>query len=276
MPSLSDHQSNKITKMLLLGDSGSGKTGALASLAKAGYNLYIADIDEGLDVLANLLRDSKTPYGSDALGRVKYETLTDQMKQLAGRMVPGRATVWQRLVKLLENWPEKGPITSFTDKDVFVLDSLTFASQAAMNFILSMNARLGQKPHQSDWFEAQILVEGLLQALYDTSVKCNVVVISHITYIGEENGPVHGYPSSLGKSLPPKVGRYFNSALMCKTIGTGPGAKRKIFTNSVGVVELKNTAPLRVANDYPIESGLADYFAAVRSSDAASPSEPKK
>ena len=57
MPALSDHQSSQTTKMLFIGDSGSGKTGALASLAAAGYNLRILDVDNGVDILANLLRD---------------------------------------------------------------------------------------------------------------------------------------------------------------------------------------------------------------------------
>ena len=39
MPSLANHQSNEFTKMLLEGDSGSGKTGSLASLVAAGFSL---------------------------------------------------------------------------------------------------------------------------------------------------------------------------------------------------------------------------------------------
>jgi len=53
MPKLGDHQSKSTTKMLFVGDSGAGKTGALASLAAAGYHLHIMDLDNGLDVLNN-------------------------------------------------------------------------------------------------------------------------------------------------------------------------------------------------------------------------------
>ena len=39
---------HKITKCILLGDSGTGKTGALASLVKAGYKLRVLDLDNKL------------------------------------------------------------------------------------------------------------------------------------------------------------------------------------------------------------------------------------
>jgi hypothetical protein len=271
MTKLVDHQSGATTKLLLIGDSGGGKTGALASLADAGYNLRILDLDNGLDVLANLLRDPKSPYKKDSISRVEYETITDPMKLSGGRLVPAKATAWQRTIKLLDSWSstsgasaDLGPIVSWGTQDVLVIDSLTFLSKAALNFTLSMNARLGQKPHQGDWYDGQVMIEGLLEKLYDENVKCNVIVISHITYIGEENGPIHGYPSTLGKALPPKVGRYFNSALMVKTTGQGQGQKRRLLTNTSGVVELKNSAPLKVKSEYDITFGLAEFFRDVR------------
>lgn len=273
MPALESHQSAKTTKLLLIGDSGSGKTGALASLAAAGYNLRIIDVDNGVDVLANLLRDRGSPYGREALARVEYETITDPMRNVGGRLVPSKATVWQRVIGLLTDWKTEtakfGPLTTWGPQDVLVIDSLTMLGNAAMNFVLAMNARLGQQPHQSDWYNAQSMIESLLQMLYDDGVKCNVVMISHITYIGEENGPVHGYPSAPGKALPPKVGRYFNTILMSKSSGTGTALKRTIATTTVGSVELKNTAPLRVEKAYPLETGLADYFKAIRVPDTA-------
>jgi hypothetical protein len=280
MTKLSDHQSAATTKMLFIGDSGSGKTGGLASLAKAGYNLRIIDLDNGLDVLANLLRGNPV-----AEARVEFETLTDKMRKVGGRLVPAKATVWSRTIDLLDNWsPEVtkkwspsveaanlGPLVTWGEQDILVIDSLTMLSTAALNHILAMNARLGQRPHQSDWYDGQQLVEGMLQTLYDDNIKCNVIVISHITYIGEEGGPTHGYPNTLGKALPPKVGRYFNSCLMARTTGAGTGLRRKILTNTAGAVELKNTAPMQVKPDYPLETGLADYFRDVRSAIVAKP-----
>lgn len=274
MAKLSDHQSSVTTKMLLIGDSGAGKTGALASLAGAGYNLRIIDTDNGLDILKNLLCDPNSPYGKAAADRVDSESITDKMKPSGtGQLIPAKATVWQRTVGLLNDWKPTtenprisnfGPVSTWTSNEVLVIDSLTTLANAAMNFVLSMNARLGQRPQQSDWYVGQQLLESLLQMLYDENVKCNVIINCHIAYIGEENGPAKGYPNSLGKALSPKMGRYFNSILMAQTIGQGKSAKHRILTKSVGVVELKNVAPNKVPADYPLETGLADYFRDIR------------
>jgi septum formation inhibitor-activating ATPase MinD len=59
MPQATKHQSHRTTKMLNMGDAGSGKTGALASLAKAGQRLVILDFDNGLDILIGLLKNDQ-------------------------------------------------------------------------------------------------------------------------------------------------------------------------------------------------------------------------
>lgn len=292
MPPLSKHQSSRTTKLLLIGDPGAGKTGATASLAAAGFNLRYADTDNGLDLLTDLLTNPASPYVkgktpaelSAMMDRVQFETLTDPMKNVGGKLVPAKATVWQRLTALLDNWsPETtkgwsnkqppaendtaplGPITSWGSQDILILDSLSRISSAALNMVLSMNARLGQQPHQSDYFTAQTMVESLLQKLYDESVQCNVIMIAHIAMIGDETtGVAHGYPASVGKALSPKIGSYFNTCLMAKTTGIGANQKRKILTKTSGMVELKNSAPLRVKPEYDLESGLAEYFKDVR------------
>ncbi len=272
MPALGQHQSSDIVKMLFIGPSGAGKTGALASLASAGYNLRILDMDNCLDVLANVLNDPKSPYSKDAGARVCFRTLTEKMKNVAGKVLPASATAWPQAISMLTDWKDPpgtegavalGPVSSWGPNDILVIDSLSMLSTAAMNFCLSLNARLGQRPHQSDWGEAQGLVEGLLQMLYSDSIKCHVIILCHIKYIGEEGGPQTGYPNTLGQALPPKVGTYFNNALMAQTRGTGASQKRLILTNTTGIVELKNSAPLRVAREYPLETGLADYFKAL-------------
>lgn len=272
MPPLDQHHSATSTKALFIGNSGGGKTGALASLAAEGYKLHILDMDNGLDVLKNYLTDPRSIYcqkNKEAAANVDFVTITDPMKNAGGKLIPKSATAWTRAMSQLIEWKDGnknlGSITTWGTQDVLVIDSLTMLSNAALNFILSMNGRLGQRPHQSDWGDGQVLVEGLLQMLYDEGVKCNVLVLCHITFIGEENGPLKGYPNTLGKALPPKVGRYFNSAILAQSSGQGTTAKREIITNTSGIIELKNTAPLKVLPRYPLETGLADYFKAVRS-----------
>jgi hypothetical protein len=271
MPALSDHQSNQTTKLLLIGDSGMGKTGALASLARAGYNLYIVDYDNGLDILANVLRNEP-----EALARVQFETITDKTRISNGVMIPeGKA--WSNGLRQIDkflNGPCKGP------RDVFVLDSLNFAGRAAIRFVLSLNGRITDVPRWDDYYTAQGLQDRLLAALYSDSVGCNVVVLSHVREIAkthtevdskgraitvEEEGSRKGYAETgTGKALSPAVGRYFNALLLADIEGSGPNARRLIRTVPHGNIGLKNSSPTKVKPSYPLTTGLAEYFAEVR------------
>lgn len=276
MPKISSHPSSSTTKLLLIGDPGSGKTGALLSLAFAGYNLRIVDLDNGVEILKNLLRplpsDSpeKVQAKAEAAERIDFITITDSFRNAGGRAIPKSAKAWPELMKTLDNWPGFGPVSSWTPQDVLVLDSMTMAGLAALRYVLQLNARLTQAPYQSDWGEAQALLEGLCQYLYDSSIQCNVIVTSHISFIGRERDENNrdidpkGFPMTLGRALSPKVGRYFNSLLMIRSTTIGDKVQREILTDSFTNIELKTSAPFIVKKRYSITSGLADYFKDVR------------
>lgn len=263
MPNLSNHSATKIGKVLLVGNSGSGKTGALASLAKAGYNLRIADFDAGADILVNLL----SPF-PEAMARVHVQTFTDKLKPTGAMILPdGVPTALNRALNQLNRWKDAdadfGPVTTWGSQDVLAIDSLTFAGLAAMRLVLAMNGRSGQHPWQSDWGQAMEMLENLLALLYSDAIKCNVVVTSHLTFQEEESSlgkASMAFPSALGKKLPPKVGRYFNTVIMAETKGSGSSAKKILRTQSVGVIELKTSAPGRVPPELPLETGLATLF----------------
>jgi hypothetical protein len=284
MAPITNHHSRRLAKVLLIGHSGAGKTGALAALPAAGYRLRIVDLDNGLDILRGFLTDANSPYvkrNPEAASNVSFVTLTEPMRSVGGQLVPVKATVWKRLTEALTHWKDDsedfGPVTSWTEQDVLVIDSFSSASSAALNWHLAMNGKLGvsrtQNEARRDIGEAQRLLRSLLEMLYDESVRCNVVVTGHITLVTENGmapqseeatGPVVGFPAAIGRALSPHIPRYFNSVLLVQVQGTGSGAKHKIFTRSQGVVNAKTSAPLRVAPDYPIETGLADYFKAVK------------
>lgn len=277
MPALSQHQSTKYIKALVMGDSGSGKSGAQESLIRAGYKLRVLDWDNGLDPLFHYAK-SKCP---DKLGNVYFETCTDKMKAINGIIIPdGIPKAWTKGMQLLTHWkmPEfKDPVTGevFPAYDlgkpsdwgpdcILSLDTMSFMSLAAMRHVLAVNGRSGQQPFQSDWGEAMRLVENCLSLLYADNFQTNVLVTSHITFLSNEGDQVlKGLPMSIGQKLSPKIGRYFNTVLMTKTKGSGSSAKRVIYTRSEGLVELKNPAPTKVLPEYPLEDGLAEIFKAL-------------
>jgi hypothetical protein len=269
MPDLKNHHSAKTTKLLVMGDPGAGKTGALASLASAGYNLRIIDLDNGLDVLKNMLLDPNSPYDKNAYKNVKYITITERHSRISakgGVEMPTSATVWNRITQTLMNWKndseDLGPITSWTEKEILVIDSMTLAGIAAFNFAAVSNMGNKNQDPRMIYFHAQNYLEYLMQCLYADDVKCSVIVNSHITYLEGDNSISQGYPTTIGSRLSAKVGRYFNSMLLMRS----DGKNRRLYTSPVASrVELKSSAPLRVKEWYDIKNGLADYFKDVKS-----------
>jgi hypothetical protein len=250
MPALSAHPSTTLTKALIVGAPGTGKTGALASLAEAGYNIRVLDFDNGLDILSHVCTKPE---------RIEYETLTDEYSTKSGKPMLKSAKAFPAAMKLLDNW--HGGVYTWTPDDVLVIDSLSLMARSAMNYVMFINGKLGQKPQIQHWGEAMELVENLLAVLYSTSVGCNVIVNSHIVYIGEdEDGPTTGYPMAIGSKLPPKIGRYFNSMLLARTLGT----KRVLATQSVGNIQCKNPAPNDVPKQLDLATGLAEFFKIVQ------------
>ena len=271
MPSIANHQSATSTKLLMVGNSGSGKTGGLVSLAAEGYNLRILDLDDGLPIVRHYATNSASPYlKKNPSMDISFITLGEELDPLGKRLFPTKATVWQAVQSSLTNWSDGerqlGHVASWGPQDVLVVDSLTRLSDAAMDFVLQMNGHLGQRPSQPEWGQAQGLIESFIELVTSKAIKCNVIVNAHLVTIGDEaTGTMQGYPATLGKALSPKIGRYFNSILLAKSSGQGANAKRRIITNTSGIIELKNAAPLNVAPEYDISDGLALFFKAVRS-----------
>jgi len=79
MTSASDYQKSTFVKLLFLGNSGAGKTGALTSLVQAGYKLKIIDLDNGLDALIHHVE----AIDPKLLSQIEYVSYRDQMKMTA-------------------------------------------------------------------------------------------------------------------------------------------------------------------------------------------------
>lgn len=251
MPTLENYKAEKPIKMLVIGDSGTGKTGALASLANAGYHLHILDYDNGLDILSTTVKP-------EFLANVEYETLTEKKKSVNGRIIPeGMPKAFTRGLALLTEWGNK--YTSLND--VIVIDSLTFMSDAALEHVQAGAGHLGKNPEIQEWGLAMNLIEDMLSILYSEDIKCNVIINSHVKYLEDEGTKtIKAQVNTLGSKLPPKVGRYFNHMILA----TMEGSKRIFRTKASMTMGLKSPNPEKVADKYPVETGLAEYFKAVK------------
>lgn len=267
MPSLANHQSNDLTKLLLIGDAKSGKTGSLVSLVKAGYKLRILDFDNLLDVLKYMILE-ECP---DKLGNVEFVTLRDKRKTIAtGSVIDGKPKAFVDGMKLLDLWKyddngteiDLGKPSEWGSECILVIDSLSRLCDAAFDFRepLVPVGKSGERDMRAVYGDAQDAVEMLLATLTSKSFATNVIVIAHVQYMDLANGETKGFPQGVGQKLSPKIPQYFPSVVLY----TNKAGKRTIQTNSTPLVDLANPAPFKMEKSYPIETGLAQFFAVLR------------
>lgn len=262
MPSLDNHQSSKFTKLLLIGDSGTGKTGSLAALANGGYKLRILDMDNGLDPLRVHVKPEFRP-------NVEFVTLRDKRKATGvGYVIDGQPTAFRRSLEMLDHWKDEstdlGKPADWGPDTVLVIDSLTFLSDAAFDFRLPLVVR--GKDDKFDnrmvYKDAQDAIANVLAGVTSEAFHTNVIVAAHIRYQTNPDGMMKGYPTSVGSALNAEIPRYFNSSALTTS---KPGGKRVIQTVGTGLIDLKNPAAFKMAPELPIETGLLDFFKTVRS-----------
>lgn len=270
MPSLAEHQSNTITKLLAIGDSKTGKTGSLVSLVKAGYKLRILDLDNLLDVLKYMIQ-KECP---DDINNVEYRTLRDKRKASPiGSVLDGKPTAWISAIKMLDNWKyddvDFGKPAEWGSDCILVIDSLSRLCDAAYDFheTIVPVGKGGAYDARAVYGNAQDDVEKLISMLTSPTFAVNVIVIAHVTYQEQPDGTTKGFPQGVGQKLSPKIPQYFSSVVLY----TNKGGKRTLQTNSTPMMDLANPKPFEMQPSYPIETGLAQFFEVLR----GKPEKPK-
>lgn len=271
MTSLRNHQSNSFTKLLLIGDAKSGKTGSLVSLVKAGYKLRILDLDNLLDILKYKVLE-ECP---ELIDSVESRSLRDKYKVGGtGMTIDGKPKAWTESLKLLNNW-------KYTDDDgteidlgdphtwgpdcILVIDSLSRWCDAAYNFheVMTPGGSKGQDG-RAVYGNAQDDVEKQLATLTSKSCATNLIIIAHGQYMDMADGTKKIFPQGVGQKLSPKIPQYFPNYVRYKN----SSGKRTIQLESDAMVDLANTNPGKLSKSLPIETGLAEFFAVLRDNPA--------
>ena len=271
MTSLARHQSNEYTKLLVLGDSGSGKSGALASLVKSGYHLRIVDMDNGLETLKQYIL-KECP---EKIEGVEFRTLRDKRKASpSGPIIDGAPKAFVEAIRMLDRWRyvdeggneiDLGIPAQWGPDCILIIDSLTFLSDAAFDFrepLTPKSKTSGQFDARAVYKDAQDAIEGVLALLTSEEFRTNVIVNAHVRYVDNPDGTKKGYPTAVGSALSPQIPRYFNTVALFQTKA---GGKRTLHTAATAMIDLKNPKPFEMAKEYPIETGLADLFSVLRS-----------
>lgn len=259
MPALTNSKI-PFVKALLLGDSGSGKTGALVSLVKAGYRIRVLDLDN--KVASGILPKAIMRECPDKIGQVDFISMRDKKKASPlGPIFDGVPQTFTKSMEALNKWEDGTVPAQWGPATIFVLDSLTFLGDAAYNWAKSMNP--GVKDPRQWFYTAQQATEDVLGMLTADNFRTNVIVIAHVSWSNKTDASgatlTKGYPASIGKALDNTIPAYFDNMILAQASITLP-VKRTIQTAQTSMVDLKNPASFSMLPTLPLETGLATFF----------------
>lgn len=281
MTSLAQHQSKFIVKLLLIGDAKSGKTGSLISLVKAGYRLRILDLDNLLDILANLIAE-ECPTLAD---QVEFRTIRDKRKMTAaGPIIDGPCKAFIDTTRMLDRWKYRtdegeeidlGVPSDWGPDCILVIDSLSRLCDACYDWAESIMPRTksgGEMDGRAIYGNAQDAIESMLAMLTSDTFETNLIVIAHGTFIELDDGVTKIFPQGVGQKLSPKIPQYFPNYVRYRN----QGGKRTIQLTSDGNIDLANTNPNAFkGKSLSIETGLAEFFAVMREPPKKVQAQPK-
>jgi len=252
MAGFETHLSSERVTTIVMGDSGSGKTSLIGTLANAGFNVRIIDFDNGLDILNSVLTE-----GGKA--RTSFISLRDPTEGRAEAMMTAKKLI-------LGGWKDGdedlGKLSDWTMNDVLVIDSGTFMGSAAKKAALTLTGsrNLYEALTQPQWGEALRQVENVLDYITQPHLPFNVVMTCLPIPVDDDMERTKVYPYCVTKNFSMNVlPGYFNNMVAIKSRRDG---SRVIQTVSDLRMDLKVTRPDMVPA--AIEPDLAKLFGALR------------
>lgn len=218
-------------KVMLLGDSGTGKTYSLRTLVDAGLTPLCLFTENSFDVLGDTDPEkfhwAYVPPFTDSLESLKemstrIGTMTFEQITRATDVKRFNDSPWMKMLGQLMDFRCDRTGKKFgnagdwgTDK-VLVIDSLSGLTQASRQNVAGNRPALAPP----DYGLAQRQIEGLINQIC-TAFRCHFVLIAHAE---RELDPVMGgqkiMASTIGKALAPTLPRYFTDSVLTKRSGT--------------------------------------------------------
>jgi hypothetical protein len=218
-------------KVMLLGDSGTGKTYCLRTLIDCGLTPLCLFTENSFDVLGDVPKEKMgwvyvPPYTGDLqtlvemserIGQMTFEAITKAQDNKRFNDSP-----WMKMLRALMDFKDERTGKSYgnagnwgTDK-VLVIDSLSGLTQASRQNVAGNRPALSP----SDYGLAQRQIEGLINQIC-TAFRCHFVLTAHAE---RELDPVLGgqkiMASTIGKALAPTLPRYFTDNILTKRSGS--------------------------------------------------------
>ena len=285
-----------LIKAFFLGLSGEGKSGSTVPLSIAGpikgctvpgpgLELLVLDYDGKYAEVAYAVLDDLKSKGKisneqrdSALARIDVTVCREntglvRVQARGARTaeekigIRGSSTAWKTGVKQLEKWQKEfGPNT------VLIIDSLTHAAKAAVNYSMEMNGRLNQEMIWTDYSDPQQRIASLMTGMAD--FKTNAIVCAHqdpvdlykkTGKLDDQGKPEEELvdsimaPISIGRAGRINLPSEFNHMLVAASEGMGSAVNRYIHTRPIRGVIAKSPF-FNAKPRYPIATGWCEYF----------------
>jgi hypothetical protein len=281
MPTIDELELNVSTRAIVLGHSGAGKSGALLSLAVAGYTLWIFDFEGKWQIIKTLIRDMPHYQKVDPK-KINILTIMNDFTAFGGKVQP-QSGGWTKFLDATASWDKPrvagAPHFIYTlgAEDVIVLDTASGMADLCRDHCLALNSRAGQIPEWKEYNQMQEMTDTCLRSICCKSTKAHVIMNAHVKKTREggqvKDNPKNegatitvggrsvGFPRTTGATMAQSIGRHFNDILFLDQ-EPGIGGKTNRFFSTVVIDEIrtKSSAPGAVKPRYPIETGLADFF----------------
>ena len=218
-------------KVLLMGDSGTGKTYALRTLVEAGITPFVIFTEPGMETLGDL-PDGSWHYKYVAPATQGWEAIremADKVNKLSfenlTKVQDINRTKYAGLMQVIAacndftcdcHGASFGDVSKWNTDRALVMDSLSGLSDMAMSHTV------GGKPVRSpsDWGVAQNMIRMLLLPL-TTATQCTFILIGHLAReYNEVTGGTTVTVSTLGQKLAPDIPRMFSDVINSVRLGT--------------------------------------------------------
>ena len=288
-------------RLLCMGESGTGKTGSLISLAEAGFTLHILDLEaKAEDLLRTIIHDAvqsgkwSAAKAAAVLSRIEIEVAAESASFSGDQVKIKAPAALTAAGKILTAWGA----AKLDRSHILVIDSFSRLSIYAANVIAK---QVGHEPEFRDFrdiFNKLRPLLGYLTAWQEQFVgtgeqfDCHVIVLTHVNMYevrrktGEKvkAGAVKVdetevidtriYPKAIGQALSPDIPAFFNSMLVYKAARNKPGSRViQLLADDMTPVKTPAISFAEKMKQLPVETGLAAYFAACNAAPSA-PSDP--
>lgn len=269
-------------RLALAGRPKSGKTGAIAGLANAGYTIRYCDFDDNAAPIYEFCDDDA------ARARIQLVRCVDRLRiDAAGDIVVdgGQGLLgWGNFRGALETWPIDGSkVASWDAKDILVIDSFSELCKSLARRQQVLENRSKKKYTWDDYSRVQKQAENLLVFLKGHLPTASLIVVFHLKpegpdldapleieddalreeivrqkLRGADNVEWHLAPISFGKALNDVIAGHFTGTIYAKPTARG----RKLFTAPEDGFDA-GVPVAGIAKELDLKDGLARVWAGV-------------